>query len=69
MMAVVFAFYTAWVVVAVIVVAPLVVVFSPVLLIPALALPIFATHYLPMLMARALEGLEFALGIRTSGGA
>ena len=68
MMAVVFAFYTVWLVLAAVVVGPLIVIFSPVLLLPALVLPIFATHYLPMLMARAVEGLEFALGIRMSGG-
>ena len=69
MMAIVFFFYLVWIVVAVVVVAPLIVVFLPVLLIPALVLPIIATHYLPMLTARAVEGLEFCLGIRTSGGA
>ena len=69
MMAIVFFFYLVWIVVAVVVAAPAIIVFLPVLLIPALVLPIIATHYLPMLMARAVEGLEFCLGIRTSGGA
>ena len=69
MMAIVFAFYLVWLVVAVVAAAPAIIVFLPVLLIPALVLPIIATHYLPMLTARAVEGLEFCLGIRTSGGA
>jgi len=63
MMAIVFALYAVWIVLALVVVGPLIVVFLPVLLLPALLLPIFATHYVPMITARAVEGLEFCLGI------
>jgi hypothetical protein len=63
MIAIVSTAYMAWFVTAAVVVGPMILVFSVVLLIPALALPVAAMHYVPMLATRAVEGVEFALGI------
>ena len=64
MMAIVLSFYFVWLVLALVVVGPVIVAFLPVLLLPALVVPIVATHYLPMLVARAVEGLEYAMGTK-----
>ena len=63
MMAIILLFYFAWLVLALVVVGPVMVTFLPVLLLPALVVPIVVTHYVPMLMARAVEGLEHALKV------
>ena len=63
MMAIILLFYFAWLVLALVVVGPVMMTFLPVLLLPALVVPIVVTHYVPMLMARAVEGLEYAAGI------
>lgn len=63
MMAIILLFYFAWLVLALVVVGPVMMTFLPVLMLPALVVPIVVTHYVPMLMARAVEGLEHALKV------
>ena len=64
MMALVSMAFMAYLAVALVISGPILVAFSPVLIIPGIVVPLVATHYVPMLAARVVEGFEFILGIK-----